>query len=199
VLPFAAPTKASIVASHVDLDLAILRPETPIKERALSISTSHGFDYLQPVSIWGFPSGYDLPVPLVMIGHFAGVHHFPKKSKGSIHWLLSANINPGNSGGPILDEESGEVVGVASTKFSPGSSLAADAPAVLRKQNPSSSPIYEIPRRDGLKPLNLTEIQILALILQELEDLRKRTQLGIATVVRSEDLRQFLKEHKIDP
>jgi hypothetical protein len=94
---------------------------------------------------------------------------------------------------PVLHIETGDVIGVVSSKIAPISRQAASALEVLSKQQ--SGFMYSATLPDG-STKQLSEGQVVGMVLDEL---RNQVQLVIGQAVLVDDLRNFLKENKIDP
>jgi S1-C subfamily serine protease len=189
--------KASVLASNTDLDLAILSTETPMTGKALEITNLDNNKFLigTQVSTWGFPGGYNGLNPILSVGYLSGLQAFKAKSGRIVRqWIVNAAFNRGNSGGPVLHIETGQVIGVVSSKIAPISKTAAQALELLSKQG-SVGIMYPATRPDGTQ-IHFSEGQIVAMVLDEL---RKQVQLVIGQAALPEDLRNFLKEQKIDP
>ncbi len=185
---------SKIVASDADLDVAILEPTFPIDAEALHISTSDDLKIGAQVSTWGFPGGYAGLNPMLSVGYLSGIQAVkPIDSKIEKQWVVNAAFNRGNSGGPLLLVETGEVIGIVSSKaaqFSHESKLALQALKEFK-----SGFTYEGVRNDGTK-ITLSEAQVVGMVL---EDLQNQVQLVIGNAVRAEDLRVYLRSLNIDP
>jgi S1-C subfamily serine protease len=189
------PIAASVIASDEDLDIALLAPGSPIAETGLPISTRADLIVGAQVSTWGFPAGYPGRQPLLSVGYLAGTSPIKRASSGSIiqQWVVNAAFNGGNSGGPLLDIETGEVIGVVASKLAPISSSAASALEALKGQQ--SGFMYSATRPDGSK-FNISEGQVVELVLEEL---RNQVQLVIGMAVRADDLTKFLQSQHLEP
>lgn len=121
ILPTGVQIKTSvIVVVDNNHDLAILEPETPISADSLVISGATSLAVGTQVSTWGFPGGYTGLSSMLSIGYLAGVDSHKTKSGQIIQqWVVNAAFNVGNSGGPLLLIETGEVIGVVSSKIAP--------------------------------------------------------------------------------
>jgi S1-C subfamily serine protease len=106
---------------------------------------------------------------------------------------VNAAFNSGNSGGPLLLIETGEVIGVVSSKLAPISREAASALTAL--ENQQSGFANTATRRDG-STFNIPEGQIVAMILREL---RRQVQLVIGYAVLLDDVKAFLNTNGINP
>jgi hypothetical protein len=118
---------ARVVRTDRQLDLALLRIDSPTKFPALNLGDDGQLEELMEVIAFGFPFGAgigDAGTPPPRQPAAANRRDYPSVSvnAGSITALrrkdgdldriqLDATINPGNSGGPVLDK-SGKVVGL---------------------------------------------------------------------------------------
>jgi S1-C subfamily serine protease len=183
-----------IVASDADLDVAILEPTFPIDAEALHISINDDLKIGAQVSTWGFPGGYTGLNPMLSVGYLSGIQAIkPIDNKIEKQWVVNAAFNRGNSGGPLLLVETGEVIGIVSSKAAPFSLESKLALQALKGFNAGF--IYTESRSDGTK-VTLTEAQVVGMVL---EDLQNQVQLVIGNAVRSEDLRVYLRSLNIDP
>jgi S1-C subfamily serine protease len=196
VIPSEGPSvAASAMAEDKNLDIALLLPRSPIGGIGLPISTRTDLVVGAQVSAWGFPAGYLGREPLLSVGYLAGTTPLKRADNGSDiqQWIVNAAFNGGNSGGPLLDIETGEVIGVVASKLAPISPTAASALEALRAQQ--SGFMYAATRPDG-STFNISEGQVVELVLQEL---RNQTQLVIGMAVRADDLRKFLQSQHLEP
>lgn len=183
-----------VIASDADLDIAILEPTFSIDADALPISKKDDLKIGAQVSKWGFPSGYNGLNPMLSVGYLAGIQAVkPADNKIEKQWVVNAAFNRGNSGGPLLEIETGEVIGVVSSKIVPLSQDAKGALTALQNQHYGFT--YEESSPDKTKR-KLSEGQVVAMVLEELG---KQVQLVIGNAVRGEDIRAFLRANKIDP
>lgn len=186
--------KASPLVIATDLDLGLLSLEEPLKASSLTISSGTDFAIGAQVTTWGFPGGYTGRVPLLSVGYLSGVD-YSLSSGGDIlqKWIVNAAFNRGNSGGPLLDIETGNVIGVVSSKIAPISEAAHSSLEALSKQR--SGFVYTSTLPDGTQH-NVSEGQVVAQVLSEL---RAQMQLVIGKAVMLSDLRHFLEDQGLDP
>lgn len=186
--------KATVLAVDSEIDLALLTPNNPLPVAGLPISTRETFSIGTQVSTWGFPGGYFGATPLLSVGYLSGVETTKFKSgRIASQWVVNAAFNRGNSGGPLLLIESGEVIGVVSSKIAPISPSAKSALDALEKQQNGFT--YEATKPDGSK-VRLSEGQVVGMVLKEL---RHQMQLVIGKTVIISDIRNFLKIHGLEP
>ena len=189
-----AATKVTKIVMDKELDLALLTLAMPIKEPILPLSKDSNFAIGLQVSTWGFPGGYNSLTPLLSVGYLAGVNELQTASGKTVRRLIvNAAFNRGNSGGPLLNIETGEVIGVVSSKLTPIPLTVEAALEALRNQ--TSGFRYTVTRPDGTQQ-KLSEGQIVAQVLQHL---RSQVQLVVGTAVTIEDLRSFIKGQGIKP
>jgi len=173
------------------LDLAILSIGKPLEgTRPLPLSMSTNFLMGSRVSTWGFPLGYDGSLPLLSVGHLAGVD---QKKCCPPQWVINGAFNVGNAGGPVLSSEDGSVIGVVSSKlapFPPG--LEASLKALSSNRDNLK---YQRHRSDGTFE-KLSDAQIVAEVLGYL---RMQMQLAVGYAVSVKELRQFLQDKGIEP
>jgi S1-C subfamily serine protease len=172
----------------------MLNPKTPIGSPPLPISSRPQINIGTQVATWGFPSGYAGLRPMLSVGYLSGIDG-KRTNSGNIvaQWVVNAAFNSGNSGGPLLETETGEVIGVVSSKLAQISNDAMSALQAL--QNQKSGFIYNATRPDGSK-FTVSEGQVVAMVL---DDLRRQVQLVIGKAVLGGDLRAFLIAHGVDP
>ncbi len=184
----------SVLAVDPATDVALLSPSVPIPGDALPIKVDENLAIGAQVSTWGYPAGYPGLAPLLSVGYLYGKVAL-QTATGTIiqQWVVNAAFNSGNSGGPLLDVETGGVIGIVDSKLAPISPQAASALNAL--QSESSGVVYSATQADG-KQMNVSEAQVVALMLNEL---RQQTQLVIGMAVLPSDLKKFLKAQNIDP
>jgi hypothetical protein len=120
------------------------------------------------------------------VGYLSGLQAIKTKSGGIVRqWIVNAAFNRANSGGPMLHIETGEVIGVVSSKLAPISNTAASALEALSKQGAGF--MYPGTLPDGTKK-DFSEGQVVGMVLDEL---RNQVQLVIGQAVLLEDLRNF--------
>lgn len=182
------------VAAETDpaADLALLRPAEKLAAAPLSISSRASIDVGQKLYVWGFPDGYSLARPPLLInGYLSGID--TARTDEPLGWIVNAPFRSGTSGGPVISANDGLVIGVVSSTINYFPTHLTDALKSLSTQR--SGPKYTLPTDDG-STIELTETQVIADILGALRRDHDRL-LGFA--VSSTDLRNFLKSKNIDP
>lgn len=107
---------ARIIARDRFLDLALLQAKGIGRTEYLKLSTNPP-EKLQRVIAVGFPFGKYVSDDLKFTSGIVSSIKGPGDDTTRIQ--IDASINPGNSGGPVVDDESGEVIGVAVSKLDP--------------------------------------------------------------------------------
>lgn len=186
--------EASVVGTDTDLDLAVISPNSTVSGPTLEISAATQFSVGTQVSTWGFAGGYGGALPMLSVGYLSGMTGFQKTSGKIVkQWIVNAAFNSGNSGGPLLQIETGKIIGVVSSKLAPISPQTQSALVAL--QNQQSGFMYTATRLDGSR-LQVSEGQIVASILNEL---RQQVQLVIGMAALLDDLTVFLRSLQINP
>jgi len=127
------PLRAELIHLSISDDLAFLAIDADV--RPLGIKTQYAHNNGQRVVAVGSPgSGADGPTleNLTTDGRLGP--ELPLNNGGK-RWALSMAVNGGNSGGPLLDAQSGDVLGVIVAKFTEteGQSLAIPHEALVRE------------------------------------------------------------------
>lgn len=194
VLADGTTVPSKITAMDWDTDLALLEPSKPISGPSLSVSSKTDLAVGAHVSTWGFPGGYIGALPILSVGYLSGVTAFRDSTGKTVEqWVVNAAFNSGNSGGPLILIETGEVIGVVSSKLAPISPPVRSALAAL--ENQESGFIYTANLPNGTTK-EFSEGQVIASVLNEL---RQQVQLVIGMAVLLENLTSFLKSAQIDP
>lgn len=150
--------------------------------------------YGSQVTTWGYPEGYRSNFPLLSVGYLSGEDYVPAPSGKPIkRWVVNGAFNRGNSGGPLINIESGKVIGVVSSKLSPIPLYLKNALEDLKQSRNGVQQTVTMP--DGSK-VRMSTAQVAALVLQHLKN---QIQLVIGHAVLVEDIRTFLKDNGIDP
>jgi S1-C subfamily serine protease len=184
--------KIDSVISDKHLDLAVLKPTHKINSPSLELSIKTEIITGTMVTTWGFPAGYSNLTPLLTVEYLAGIDHLMSTTGVSpARWVVNAAFNGGNSGGPVLDIESGEVIGVVSSKLAPIPEIIESALNALSNQR--SGFTYTKTLGNGTTE-TVSEGQVISEVLKYL---RNQTQLVLGHAVTSNDLINFLKTNKI--
>ena len=117
---------ARVLRADKELDLALLKLETPQQLVALPLGSIDELFETMNVTAFGFPFGKDLslrdnafPNVSVSAGHVSSL----RSSRGELQEIqLDAALNPGNSGGPVLDDK-GRVIGVVASGITGANSV----------------------------------------------------------------------------
>lgn len=176
-----------------DIDIALLYPKKPIKASCFAISQKDTLDVGIQVTTWGYPSGYNALNPMLSVGYLSGEDVVQSPTGKRVKRLvINAAFNGGNSGGPLIDVESGEVMGIVASKLAPLPPYILSALEAMKTN--SSGVVYTKTLPDGTKE-QMVEGQVIQEILQFL---RSQTQLVVGHAILPGDIRAFLKKHKLD-
>lgn len=184
---------ATVVAADSVLDLALVKPVTPITAPPLGLSAAKDFAVGAQVSTWGYPGGYSGAAPMLSAGYLAAMDAHLINGRQVNRWVVNAAFNSGNSGGPLMLIETGEVIGVVSSKLAPLSQTSQQI--ISQLENQTSGMIWTITQPDGTQ----TEVSEAKLIATVLNELRAQVQLVIGYAVLLGDLRSFLASHAVVP
>ena len=191
-------TTASIKRIIYDntIDIAILLPENKLDGHPLSISglSTNRLIIGSQVSTWGYPSGYNGGLPMLSVGYLSGVDATKYKKGETVQRLVvNAAFNSGNSGGPLLDVETGSVIGIVASKLAPIPPYIENALKALK--NSKYGMMFKKTNADGSEE-QISQSQVLEEILQYM---RSQTQLVVGRAVTLDDIKIFLKKEGIDP
>ena len=105
---------AKIIAFDEILDIALLKVE--VKNKNYIKFSNNSPKKAQSILVAGYPYGKYISDDLKIT---SGIINSLKGIKNNTSMLqIDATVNPGNSGGPIVDKDSGSLVGVATMKLS---------------------------------------------------------------------------------
>lgn len=186
-LPSTVPLHAKTVLANDEIDIALLKPVIELKMNALPLSTQDNFAVGTSLSTWGFPSGYQGLRPMLSVGYLAGIDAWRTEGGNTITRLVvNAAFNRGNSGGPLLNIETGEVIGVVSSKLAPLSPVVQSILEALDTQKSGFSYTATLPNGTTQQ---FSEGQLIGKVLNELRD---QIQLVIGYAVIPNDIRMLL-------
>lgn len=193
VMPSLAQVPATVLFADRDVDIAVLAPSSPIAATPMVLAASPVLRIGAHVSTWGYPGGYQGVSPMLSAGYLGALDGLRVGSKVIHKLVVNAAFNSGNSGGPLLLIETGEVIGVVSSKLAPISATTSSILQALENQN--SGMMYSGQDAAG-NPVDWTEGQLIGMVLQEL---RQQVQLVIGYAATVDDLRSFLTSNGITP
>ena len=182
------------IITDTHLDLALLVPANRLDGPSLPITPSEEFSIGSQVSTWGYPSGYHGLAPLLSSGYLSGSDLTKSPAeKPILRLVVNAAFNSGNSGGPLLCIEKGLVIGVVCSKLAPMPPHIEQALSALKTSKSITQFVRTHPdgRKEKVSTANVVE--------EVLQYLRSQTQLVIGYAVLAKDLRNFLKQHGIEP
>ena len=107
--------------------------------------------------------------------------------------FVNAAFNSGNSGGPLVDIDTGSVIGIVSSKLAPIPPYIEAALKALKETKYGM--MFKKTKPDGTIE-DLSQAQLLEEILQYM---RSQTQLVVGRAILAKDIRSFLTKHKIEP
>ena len=185
----------SIRFTHIiidrDRDLAILTPSVNI-EGGLRLSIDDNIEVGTMVSTWGYPLGYNGPVPLLSVGYLAGFSAIPYRNGYIRHLVVNGAFNPGNSGGPLFKSNEDRVIGVVVSKHVPMTRFQIQALQVLA--NNRTGVVFRGTDANG-NQRDFVESQIVADLLNHF---RMLTQVMIGEAISNSALFDFLEENGLD-
>jgi S1-C subfamily serine protease len=189
-------TRVSIkkIISDDDIDIALLLPEKRLDGKPLLISELKTLTVGSQVSTWGFPSGYNGRLPILSVGYLSGVDTIKSINDKLVQrFVVNAAFNSGNSGGPLLDVETGSVIGIVASKLAPIPPYIENALKALKDSK--YGVMFKKTNTDGSEE-KISQSQVLEEILQYM---RSQTQLVVGMAVRLDDIKSFLIKESIDP
>jgi len=200
---------AEVIAKDPDIDIALLRPAKKIDGEPFVLAKEFLVGYGKPVTMWGFPEGYNSLQPMLTTGVVGGLDQSPivpeddglqqpetpPPAAPKLVWRLVVNaaINHGNSGGPLVDVASNEVVGLIVSKDVPLTNRTLSGMKAL--QSAQAGVVYEGTAPDKT-PTTVLEGQVVGWAI---EDLAHQVQLVIGRAVLLSDIRSFLQRNNVDP
>lgn len=108
------PTAADLVAIDAENDVALLHAPGIVVPARLAIGVPS--QNAQPFFVLGFPTSAARDVPEETWAHLVNAHLAElttlERDPGSLLWLQARAIAQGYSGGPVIDPESGRVIGI---------------------------------------------------------------------------------------
>jgi S1-C subfamily serine protease len=194
ILPQGAKVEITKIISDENNDIAILTPTEPLTGTALPLASQNVITIGAQVSTWGFPAGYNGRLPILSVGYIAGIDQIKTENRILVKRLVvNAAFNSGNSGGPLIDIDTGTVIGIVSSKLAPIPPYIKVALNALKESKYGL--MFEKTKPDGTVE-NVSQSQILEEILQYL---RSQTQLVVGMAVLPEDIKSFFMKNKIEP
>jgi serine protease Do len=107
---------ATVVASNADLDVAVLRTEHPNLPVAKLGSSAHLADEIgRQLGVLGYPVPDDFENDELGLATSLNVGRLSSLRKDALE--VTVPIVPGESGGPVFIAETGEIVGIAESRF----------------------------------------------------------------------------------
>ena len=189
-LPGGKNVSITNITSDEDIDVAILAPTLKISSDSLPISPNRQLYMGAQVSTWGFPRGYNGELPMLSVGYLSGIDTIQSTSGMTIERLVvNAAFNAGNSGGPLLDIETGSVIGIVTSKLAP---IPQNIETILEAMRENKmGTMWEHTKPDGTVE-RFSQDQMLERVIQYL---RSQTQLVLGHAVLPEQLNHFIRSN----
>ncbi|MCX6170620.1 MAG: trypsin-like peptidase domain-containing protein [Ignavibacteriales bacterium] len=125
---------AQVKKSNPELDIATLSCEIPDGVPSLKINLSDNVKIGRSILVMGFPLGSQLGSEMTLTDGL--ISSIRKDNSGNLVWYqVSAAVNKGNSGGPLLDRNSGEVLGVVTAKIMEAENIGFARPITIVSKN----------------------------------------------------------------
>jgi len=177
-------------------DLALLCPDSPLPFKLKLTENGDDPPVKTVVETWGYPLQYEDPAPLLSDGYVAGYtlarddQGRPKKPSVS-HLIINGAFNPGNSGGPLIDSESGNVLGIVVEKWTLFSPLIETVIKYLPSSGVMLGAFSEI-NPDGSRRQISNEMAV----SRALQELYNKSQVMIGEAISISELTNFMQEKK---
>ena len=192
-LPGGKDISVSNIISDEDIDVSCLTPTSTIKGDALPITGKSNFAIGAQVSTWGFPFGYGGTLPMLSAGYLAGIDAIESKSGMTVRrWVVNAAFNSGNSGGPLIDVETGSIIGIVSSKLAPIPQGIEIILTAMRENKMGM--IWKYTKHDGSVE-HFSQDQMLEKVIQYL---RSQAQLVVGHAVLPDQLKRFIKSNNLN-
>ncbi|WP_062322115.1 S1C family serine protease [Halolactibacillus sp. JCM 19043] len=108
---------AAIVGMSKEKDIAVIRVPQLINQRPMTIDTTQSVDIGTDILALGSPLGYQNSVSVGIISGTNRSFDIDGYSYDEVY-QISSNITHGNSGGPLIDQTTGNVIGINSAGIS---------------------------------------------------------------------------------
>lgn len=109
-------TLAKINKANKELDIALLLAEKPDDVKPINLGPEETVKIGRPIMVLGFPLGSALGNEITLTkGIISSIRRMDNNEQG--WYQIDAAVNSGNSGGPLIDPETGKVLGVITAKI----------------------------------------------------------------------------------
>lgn len=188
----AEPVQFTAVERDSNRDLAILCAAKPLAF-TLKLNSDESPAVETDVETWGYPLRYEELAPLLSRGYVAGykVTGPPDTIAHVKHLIINGAFNPGNSGGPLIDRNTGKVIGVVVAKWTLWSPEIQEGIKGFKMPGGiATSGRFTRTNAQG-QPVSVTDQEVLAEVLDEFY---KTSQVMIGEAISVSELNAFIKE-----
>jgi len=170
------------------IDMACLKIDNDRSKKFLKISQKEQLPLGCQLVTYGYPVGYNGSPAILSVGYLAGIEELNINGRKIPRFIVNGAFNSGNSGGPLIDVNSGEVVGIVVAKIAPLPKDIESALNALKKEQGILT--MKGIKSDGTE-IRLSSAQVIEKVLQHL---RRQVQLVLGHAVITGDIKKFLTE-----
>lgn len=145
------------------------------------------------VETWGYPLRYQDPAPVLSRGYVAGYSTTVRANGSRVkHLIVNGALNPGNSGGPLIDRNTGRVIGVVVEKWMLFSPMIEEA--IKGFSNPRARMGGTFSRTDEHgNVVGVSDQEVLAEVLKEFYS---KSQVMVGEAISVSELNLFIKDKR---
>jgi S1-C subfamily serine protease len=193
------PVTFSSMVQDTNRDLALLCTTSPLATQGLELNGDERPPIETEVVTWGYPLRYQLPAPILSRGYVAGYRmeirqDNQRPGKPVSHLIVNGALNPGNSGGPLIDRETGKVIGIVVEKWSLYSPLVETVIEGLQRPGISLGGRFSRTDTNG-NTVAVSDEEATAAALQELYE---KSQVVVGEAISVSELNVFIRERRKD-